>query len=90
MVKTTQDAKSPTFLEDPGFNNRVKSSMLRMGAKTIFFNVNLASNNRKYLQICETRYMGEGKDRVRSSVVLFPEQIEEFQKGLKDIIGYLS
>ena len=90
MVKDEQGLKSPAAMQVPGFNNRIKTSMVRMGAKTIFFNVNIASNNRKYLQITESRYMGEGKDRVRNSVVLFPENIEGFQKGLKEIIGYLN
>jgi len=34
--------------------------------------------------------MGEGQDRVRSSVVLFPEDAKDFQANLKDIIGYLN
>lgn len=70
--------------------NRVKSSVLKMGAKTIFFDVNLAANNKKYLKITESRFAGEGEDRVRSSVMLFPENIEGFTKSLKDIVGYLN
>lgn len=68
-----------------------------MGAKTIFFDVNLASNdkqsfstNKKYLKITESRFTGEGEDRIRNSVVLFPENIDGFQKSLKDIVGYLN
>jgi phage protein U len=68
----------------------VKSSTLRMGAKTIFFDVNLASNNKKYLKITDTRFTGEGKDRIRSSVVLFPENIEGFQKSLQEMVSYLN
>ena len=69
--------------------SKVKSSHFRNGAKTIFFDVNVASNNKKYLKITESRFTGEGKDRVRSSVVLFPENIQDFQKNLKEMIGYL-
>ena len=61
-----------------------------MGAKTIFFDVNLASNDKKYLKITESRFAGEGNDRVRSSVVLFPENIEGFEKSLKEMAGYLN
>lgn len=68
----------------------VKSSKFRMGAKTYFFDVNVASNDKKYLKITESRFMGEGADRIRNSVVLFPENIQDFQKNLKEMIGYLN
>ncbi len=68
---------------------KVKSSKFRMGAKTFFFDVNLASNNKKYLKITESRFTGEGKDRIRNSVVIFPENVKDFQQNLKDMIGYL-
>ena len=70
--------------------NNVKSSILKMGAKTIFFDVNLAANDKKYLKITESRFAGEGNDRLRSSVVLFPENIEGFEKSLKEMVGYLN
>lgn len=76
---------------------KIKSSVLRMGAKTFFFDVNVASNdkqsfssNKRYLKITESRFTGEGKDRVRNSVVLFPENIQDFEKSLKEMIGYLN
>lgn len=68
----------------------VKSSKFRIGAKTYFFDVNLASNNKKYLRITESRYLGEDDDRIRSSVVLFPEYLKDFQKNLKEMVGYLN
>lgn len=70
--------------------NNVKSSILKMGAKTIFFDVNLAANDKKYLKITESRFAGEGNDRVRSSVVLFPENVEGFEKSLKEMVSYLN
>lgn len=70
--------------------NNIKSVVLKMGAKTIFFDVNLAANDKKYLKITESRFTGEGNDRVRSSVVLFPENIEGFEKSLKEMAGYLN
>ena len=70
--------------------NNIKSSILKIGAKTIFFDVNLSANDKKYLKITESRFTGEGNDRVRSSVVLFPENIEGFEKSLKEMVGYLN
>lgn len=67
----------------------VKSSTLKLGAKTIFFDVNVASNDKKYLRITTSRFVGEGKDRIRSSFVLFPEDMADFQTNLKDAAAYL-
>ena len=70
--------------------SKVKSSKFRIGARTFFFDVNTASNSKNYLRITESRFTGEGKDRVRKSVVLFPEDIQDFSKNLKEIVGYLN
>ena len=67
----------------------VKSSTLKMGRQTIFFDVNIASNNRKYLKISESHFIGEGTERRRSSFVLFPEQVQNFQSRLGEIAGEL-
>lgn len=68
---------------------KIKTSMLRAGRKTIFFDVNKASNDKHYLKITESRFVGEGDEKVRNSLVLFPEEVDSFQKNLKDIVGYL-
>lgn len=70
--------------------NKVKSAKFRIGSKTFYFDVNIASSDKKYLKITESRFMGEGQDRIRNSVVLFPEDIGDFQQNLKDIVGYLN
>lgn len=68
----------------------IKSSKFRNGAKTFFFDVNLATNDKKYLKITESRFVGESENRIRNSVVLFPENIKDFQKNLKDMASYLN
>lgn len=68
----------------------VKSQTFRIGSRTFFFDVNVAYNNKKYLRVTESRFMGDGKDRVRNSVVLFAENIPDFSKNLKEIVGYLN
>lgn len=70
--------------------SKVKTSNFRIGARTFFFDVNLASNDTKYLKITESRFTGEGEDRIRNSVILFPEDLKDFQKNLKEIVGYLN
>jgi len=69
---------------------KVKSAMLRMGRKTIFFDVNIAQNNKKYLRISESRFVGEEKDSVRNTLVLFPEEVGDFAKSLKEMVVHLG
>lgn len=69
--------------------NSVKSSMVRAGRRTIFFDVNVAANDKKYLKITESRFVGEGDETVRNSLLLFPEDVANFQENLKQMVGYL-
>lgn len=70
--------------------SQIKSAKFRIGKRTFFFDINVASNSKNYLKITESRFVEEGKDRIRNSVVLFPEDIGDFQKNLKEMVGYLN
>lgn len=62
------------------------SKMLKAGGrKTFFFDVKRAKNEKKYLTITESRFVGEGKERQRQSLILFPEQIDEFIKIVSEL-----
>jgi hypothetical protein len=73
-----------------GKSTRVKSSHVRFGKRTFFFDVNLAKNDAKYLKITESRFVEGGKDRIYNSFILFPESVKEFQKNLEEMAGFLS
>ena len=47
-------------------NQSLKSSKFRIGKRTFFFDVNVASNDSKYLRVTESRFVEEGKDRIRN------------------------
>lgn len=68
----------------------VKSSMLRAGKRTFFFDVKLASNDKKYLKITESAYEGEGKERKYNSFLLWPENIAEFQTKLTEVSNFMA
>ncbi len=72
-----------------GKSNKINSSHIRFGRRTYFFDVN-EKNDKKYLKITESKWMGEGKDRIYNSFVLFPEEVENFQKNLSEVAGYLA
>lgn len=75
---------------DKSIKQTVKSSMLRAGKRTFFFDVKLASNNKKYLKITESSFEGEGKERRYNSFLLFPEQVVDFQQRLTEISTFLA
>ncbi|MBI2085814.1 DUF3276 family protein [Candidatus Daviesbacteria bacterium] len=68
----------------------VKSSMLRAGKRTFFFDVKVASNNKKYLKITESAFEGEGKERRYNSFLLWPENLTDFQQRLTEINNFLA
>lgn len=76
---------SKTELKKP-----VKSSALKAGKRTYFFDVYLASNNKNYLKITESRFVEEGQDRKRSTMFLFPDDAQNFQSRLNEMVEHLS
>lgn len=68
----------------------LKSSILKNGKRTFFFDVYLAKNNKKYLKLTESRFVGEGQDRVKNSFILFEDSIQNFQSRFNEMVGYLS
>ena len=72
-----------------GKSNRIKSSHVRFGRRTYFFDIN-ESNDKKYLKITESKFMGEGKERMYNSFIIFPENLVEFKKNLEDMARFLN
>jgi len=67
-----------------GKSNTIKSSHIRFGKRTYFFDINQKpGSEKKYLRITESQFQGEGKERKYNSFILFPEDVEEFQQNLK-------
>ena len=75
---------------DQSIKKPVQSSVLKCGKRTFFFDVNVASNNKKYLKITESQFLGEGQDRKRNSFLLFGEEVLHFQEKLSEIAGHLG
>jgi len=73
-----------------GTSNRLKSSHVRFGARTYFFDVLAGANQKKFLKITESKFMGEGKERMYNSFLLMPENLTDFQKNLAEMAGMLS
>lgn len=68
----------------------VESRQIRAGARTYFFDVALTSDGKRYLKITESRFKGENDQRERTSILVFPEQAEEFLEVLTDLLKALK
>ena len=68
----------------------IKSSILRCGKKTYFFDIREASNNKRYLKITESRLVEDGQPQKRNSVVLFPEEVVNFQSRMTELTSFLN
>lgn len=68
----------------------VKTSALKCGKRTYFFDVHLASNSKKYLKITQSAFVGENGERRRNSFILFPEDVLNFKQRVEEISGYLA
>ena len=66
------------------------SKTVKAGSTTYFFDIKETKGGKPYLVITESRFKGEGSERQRSSIVVFPEQISEFTSALKEIVSVLG
>ena len=56
------------------------SARLRAGSRTYFVDIDKTADGKPYLRISESRFKGEGSQRERNSIVVFPEKAREFAK----------
>ena len=66
------------------------SMTIKAGAKTYFFDIKETKEGKPYLLITESRFKGEGKDRVRNSIVVFQENAQEFAKTVSEVTAKLD
>ena len=62
------------------------SKIVKAGSTTYFFDVKVTKGGKPYLVITESRFKGEGSERQRSSVVVFPEYARDFQQALQEMV----
>ena len=67
-----------------------ESKILKTGSKTYFFDIKATKEGKLFLVVTESRFKGEGKERERASIVVFPEHAQEFIDSLREMIGKLG
>jgi hypothetical protein len=69
--------------------NAETSKVVKAGGNTYFFDIKKTKDGRPYLVITESRFQGEGKARVRTSLTLFPEHARDFLEAVKVMVDQL-
>ncbi len=67
-----------------------ESRTIKAGAKTYFFDIKESKEGKPYLVITESRFKGEGEDRERVSIVVFPEHALAFLETVQEMVGKLG
>jgi len=60
------------------------------GGKTYFLDIEKTKEGSPYLKITESRFKGEGKQRERSSIIVFSESAEAFLEAVTEMVAKLN
>lgn len=60
------------------------SKTLKLSTRTMFFDVLKTKEGKPYLKITESRIKGE--ERLRNTIVIFPEDVEDFKKTFEEML----
>jgi hypothetical protein len=67
-----------------------ESKTVKAGSKTYFFDLKETKEGQPFLTITQTRFMGEGQDRERASIVIFPDYARDFLEATQEMIQKLT
>ncbi len=66
------------------------SIIVKAGSKTYFFDLKQTRDNKPYLLLTESRFKGEGEERERVSITIFPESAAPFGQAVAEMVSRLS
>jgi hypothetical protein len=66
------------------------SKILKAGAKTYFFDLKETKDKKPFLLITESRFKGGDKERERSSIVVFEQNIPAFAEAVAQLAAKLE
>ncbi len=68
-----------------------QSRQIKAGSRTYFIDVeSTKEGGSQYLKITESRFQGEGKERERSSIMVFREHAQEFAQAISEMVAKLA
>ena len=71
-------------------NEAEESKTIKAGSRTYFLDRKLSKDGRPFLVITESRFKGEGEDRERTSIVIFPDHAEAFSGAVSEMVADLE
>ncbi len=81
---------APTGEEVVDMAEHDDSIIVKAGSKTYFFDLKQTRDNKPYLLLTESRYKGEGEERERVSITIFPESAAPFGQAVAEMVARLS
>jgi hypothetical protein len=66
------------------------SIIVKAGSKTYFFDLKQTRDNKPYLLLTESRFKGEGEERERVSITVFPESAAPFGQAVAEMVDRLA
>ena len=70
--------------------DQANNQTVKAGAITYFFDIKDTKQGKPFLVITMSRFKGEEEERERSSMVVFPEQSQEFLRAAQEMIEDLT
>ena len=70
--------------------DQTKSKTVKAGAITYFFDIKQTKQGKPFLVITMSHFKGEGGERERASMVVFPEQAQLFLNATQEMIAEIS
>lgn len=66
--------------------NQTDSQIVKAGANTYFFDLKQTQEDKPYLMITQSRFKGEGQERERASIVVFPDHAQDFLAATQEMV----
>ena len=74
---------------DYNMGNNGEGAQIKAGSRTYFFDIKTTRDGKPYLVITESKFKGEGTDRERNTIMVFPENAEEFLRAVSNMVAKL-
>jgi len=68
-------------------DQKEQSKTLKAGSKTYFFDIKKTKDEKPFLVITESRFKGEGKERERSTIIVFQDNAEDFARTVSEMVS---
>ena len=69
---------------------QTNSQTVKAGSRAYFFDLKQTQEGKPYLIITESRFKGEGQERERSSIILFPDHAQNFLNVTQEMVNKLA